>query len=159
MWADVLTKPLQGQKFRDMHAFLQNFSRNYDNDFEHEEDKGGPAQHLMAHQVVTNASSWECVGEQSKPWHQLQRYDSQESSDGRGYHTPLTHRGLDREELRVPWHSFDSREPIIASPTSNVILLFLNSSHGPQGGDSMAEMGVAGGEKVAAGLTLLLNRT
>ncbi len=24
MWADVLTKPLQGQKFRDMHAFLQN---------------------------------------------------------------------------------------------------------------------------------------
>ena len=24
MWADVLTKPLQGQKFRDMCAFLQN---------------------------------------------------------------------------------------------------------------------------------------
>jgi hypothetical protein len=24
MWADVLTKPLQGQKFRDMRAFLQN---------------------------------------------------------------------------------------------------------------------------------------
>jgi hypothetical protein len=24
MWADILTKPLQGQKFRDMRAFLQN---------------------------------------------------------------------------------------------------------------------------------------
>jgi hypothetical protein len=24
IWADVLTKPLQGQKFRDMRAFLQN---------------------------------------------------------------------------------------------------------------------------------------
>jgi hypothetical protein len=31
MWADVLTKPLQGQKFRDMHAFLQNCSREYNN--------------------------------------------------------------------------------------------------------------------------------
>jgi hypothetical protein len=26
MWAGVPTKPLQGQKFRDMHAFLQNCS-------------------------------------------------------------------------------------------------------------------------------------
>jgi hypothetical protein len=26
MWADILTKPLQGQKFRDMRAFLQNCS-------------------------------------------------------------------------------------------------------------------------------------
>jgi hypothetical protein len=34
MWADVLTKPLQGQKFRDMRAFLQNCSRDYDNDTE-----------------------------------------------------------------------------------------------------------------------------
>jgi hypothetical protein len=33
-WADVLTKPLQGQKFRDMHAFLQNFPRDYDDDTE-----------------------------------------------------------------------------------------------------------------------------
>jgi hypothetical protein len=28
MWADVLTKPLQGQLFRDMQAFLQNCSRD-----------------------------------------------------------------------------------------------------------------------------------
>jgi hypothetical protein len=34
MWADVLTKPLQGQKFRDMHAFLQNCPRYYDDDIE-----------------------------------------------------------------------------------------------------------------------------
>jgi hypothetical protein len=34
MWADVLTKPLQGQKFRDMRAFLQNCPRDYDDDTE-----------------------------------------------------------------------------------------------------------------------------
>jgi hypothetical protein len=34
VWADVLTKPLQGQKFRDMQAFLQNFPRDYDDDTE-----------------------------------------------------------------------------------------------------------------------------
>jgi hypothetical protein len=36
MWADVLTKPLQGQKFRDMRAILQNCSRDYDDDLEQE---------------------------------------------------------------------------------------------------------------------------
>jgi hypothetical protein len=30
MWADVLTKPLQGQKFRDLRAFLQNCPRDYE---------------------------------------------------------------------------------------------------------------------------------
>ena len=34
MWADVLTKPLQGQKFREMRAFLQNCATNYDDDAE-----------------------------------------------------------------------------------------------------------------------------
>jgi hypothetical protein len=34
MWADVLTKPLQGQNFRYMNAFLQNRPRDYDNDTE-----------------------------------------------------------------------------------------------------------------------------
>jgi hypothetical protein len=34
MWADVLTKPLQGQLFREMQAFLQNCSRNYNDDLE-----------------------------------------------------------------------------------------------------------------------------
>jgi hypothetical protein len=34
MWADILTKPLQGQKFRDMRAFLQNCPRDYDDDAE-----------------------------------------------------------------------------------------------------------------------------
>ena len=34
MWADVLTKPLQGQEFRDMRAFLQNCHRDYNDDTE-----------------------------------------------------------------------------------------------------------------------------
>ena len=34
MWADVLTKPLQGQKFKDMRAFLQNCPRDYDDNNE-----------------------------------------------------------------------------------------------------------------------------
>jgi hypothetical protein len=53
MWADMLTKPLQSQKFRDMHAFLQNCPKDYDNDTEQN--------NLMNPQDV--ASSWECVGE------------------------------------------------------------------------------------------------
>ncbi len=32
MWVGVLTKPLQGQKFRDMQAFLQNCPQDYNND-------------------------------------------------------------------------------------------------------------------------------
>jgi len=39
MWADVLMKPLQGQLFRDMQAFLQNCSRDYDDDLERQEDE------------------------------------------------------------------------------------------------------------------------
>ncbi len=56
MWADVLTKPLQGQKFRDMQAFLQNFPRDYDDDHEAK---------LSMNQLTAN-SSRECVGKQSK---------------------------------------------------------------------------------------------
>jgi hypothetical protein len=41
MLAYVLTKPLQGQKFGDMRTFLQNCSRNYDDDLEQEEDEQG----------------------------------------------------------------------------------------------------------------------
>jgi hypothetical protein len=37
MWADVLTKPLQGQMFRDMRAFLQNCSRDYDDNLERQQ--------------------------------------------------------------------------------------------------------------------------
>ena len=51
MWADVLTKPLQGQKFREMRAFLQNCATNYDDDAE--------AKGTMKLQDV--ASSRECV--------------------------------------------------------------------------------------------------
>jgi hypothetical protein len=64
MWADVLTKPLQGQKFRDMRAFLQNCPRDYDDDIELQNDP--LARQTMNHQVKTNGSSREYVGEHSK---------------------------------------------------------------------------------------------
>ncbi len=56
MRADVLTKPLQGQKFGDMRALLQNCPRDYDDDTEF--------QLLMKPQYV--ASSRECVDEHAK---------------------------------------------------------------------------------------------
>jgi hypothetical protein len=65
MWADVLTKPLQGQKFRDMSAVLQNCSRGCD-DLEQEEDEQGRAHQLMNNHVKTNASLQECVKERQK---------------------------------------------------------------------------------------------
>jgi hypothetical protein len=52
MWADVLTKPLQGQKFKDMHAFLQNCPRDYDDDNEKK----------LSMKPRDVASSRECVG-------------------------------------------------------------------------------------------------
>ncbi len=56
MWWDVLTKPLQGQKFIDMQAFLQNCATDYDNDVEMKK--------LVKPQNI--ASSQECVGEHTK---------------------------------------------------------------------------------------------
>jgi hypothetical protein len=58
MWADVLTKtkPLQGQKFRDMRAFLQNCPRDYDDDTEFK----------LSMKPQNVASSRECVDEHAK---------------------------------------------------------------------------------------------
>jgi hypothetical protein len=56
MWADVLTKPLQGQKFRDMRAFLQNCPRDYDDDTEFK----------LSMKPQDVASSRECVDEHAK---------------------------------------------------------------------------------------------
>jgi hypothetical protein len=64
MWADVLAKPLQGQLFRDMRAFLQNCSRDYDDDLERQEDER--VHHMIKQQVATVTSSRECVDEQSQ---------------------------------------------------------------------------------------------
>jgi hypothetical protein len=64
MWADVLTKPLQGQKFRDMRAFLQNCSRSYDDNIELQTDE--LARKSLKPQVKTVASLRECVGERTK---------------------------------------------------------------------------------------------
>jgi hypothetical protein len=61
MWADILTKPLQGQKFRDMRAFLQNCSWDYDNNVKLQTDE--LAQRLVNQQVKTVASLRECIGE------------------------------------------------------------------------------------------------
>jgi hypothetical protein len=56
MWADVLTKPLQGQKFRDMRVFLQNCPQDYNDD--------NKIKHVMNPQDV--ASLRECVDEHTK---------------------------------------------------------------------------------------------
>ncbi len=61
MWADVLTKLLQGQKFRDMLAFLQNCPRDYDDDIELQTDQ--LARRSMNQQAKTIASLRECVEE------------------------------------------------------------------------------------------------
>ena len=61
MWANVLTKPLQGQKFRDMRAFLQNCPRDYDDDIELQTDQ--LARRSINQQAKTVASLWEWVGE------------------------------------------------------------------------------------------------
>ena len=62
MWAYVLTKPLQGQKFRDMRSFLQNCEWDYDDDTERTADA-----RPMKQQINTVASSPECVGEHTNP--------------------------------------------------------------------------------------------
>jgi hypothetical protein len=49
MWADDLMQPLQGQKFRDMHVFLKNCSRDYDDDLEQDKDEQGLARQLTNH--------------------------------------------------------------------------------------------------------------
>ncbi len=60
MWADVLTKPLQGPKFRDLREFLQNCLRDIDDDIELQTDN--LAQKLIKQQVETVASLQDCVG-------------------------------------------------------------------------------------------------
>jgi hypothetical protein len=64
MWAYVLTKPLQGQKFRDKCVFLQNFPKNHDGDIELQTDE--LAWKSTKQQVETVASLRECVGERTK---------------------------------------------------------------------------------------------
>jgi hypothetical protein len=66
MWTDVLTKPLQGQMFRDMQAFLQNCSRDYDDDLELQQDE--QAHQSTKEQVATVSSSHECVGTKQLRW-------------------------------------------------------------------------------------------
>ncbi len=79
MWADVLTKPLQGQKFRDMQAFLQNCPWDYDDDIELNIDQ--LAWKSMNQQVKTVASSRECVDGHAKL---RTKQQSQEPSQPRG---------------------------------------------------------------------------
>ena len=64
MWVDVLTKPLQGQLFRDMWAFLENCSRDYDYGLERQDDE--LAHQSTKQQVTTVTSLRECVHEQSQ---------------------------------------------------------------------------------------------
>jgi hypothetical protein len=61
IWVNILTKPLQGQKFMDMRAFLQNCPRDYDDDIELQTDQ--LARRSMNQQAKAVASLRECVGE------------------------------------------------------------------------------------------------
>ncbi len=76
MWADVLTKPLQGQLFRDMRAFLQNCSRDYNDDHEWQEDER--AHQSTKQQVTTVTSSRECVDGQLQNSRQKSKKNSPE---------------------------------------------------------------------------------
>jgi hypothetical protein len=64
MWADILTKPLQGQLFRNMQVFLQNCSRDYDDDLKRQEDER--AHQLTKQQVTTVTSLRECFDGNAK---------------------------------------------------------------------------------------------
>ena len=68
MWADILTKPLQGQKIRDMRVFLQNCPRDYDDDIKLKTDH--LAWRSMNQQVKTVASWRECVDGHNQPSNQ-----------------------------------------------------------------------------------------
>jgi hypothetical protein len=76
MWADVLTKPLQGQLFRDMQAFLQNCSRDYNDDLERQEEE---QVHQSTKQQVTIVTSLqECVDGQLQNSRQKSKKNSPE---------------------------------------------------------------------------------
>ena len=85
MWADILTKPLQGQRFRDMRAFLQNCPRDYDDD----------AEHKLSMKPQDVASSRECVDEHAKLKTQLKTKQSSQPRVGAGKAMP--------RESRVTW--------------------------------------------------------
>ena len=85
MWADILTKPLQGQRFRDMRAFLQNCPRDYDDD----------AEHKLSMEPQDVASSRECVDEHAKLKTQLKTKQSSQPRVGAGKAIP--------RESRVTW--------------------------------------------------------
>jgi hypothetical protein len=92
MWADILTKPLQGQRFRDMRAFLQNCPRDYDDD----------AEHKLSMKPQDVASSRECVDEHAKLKTQLK---TKQSSQPRAVdNIPLVGAGKTiPRESRVTW--------------------------------------------------------
>ncbi len=62
MWPDILTKPLQGQQFKQTRAFLQSCAVEYDDDAECKKDE---LKEILSHttnqQVNTVASPRECV--------------------------------------------------------------------------------------------------
>ena len=63
-WADIPTKSLQGQKFRDMCAFLQNCPRNYNDDAELKQDVASSRECVHGHaksQAKSQAKSPTCV--------------------------------------------------------------------------------------------------
>ncbi len=98
MWADVLTKQLQGQKLRDIQSFLQNCPRDYDDDIELQKDP--LARQSMNYQVTTNDSSRECVGEHS---HSKARHTSQSTVET-AQHVPVHFVSKGETVQNVPVH-------------------------------------------------------
>ena len=72
MWADVLTKPLQGRAFREMRAVLMGCPVDYDDEVAGREkrvrfesdvaDRSKPAKMIAPPRATPTASSQECVG-------------------------------------------------------------------------------------------------
>ncbi len=131
MWADVLTKPLQGQKFRDMRAFLQNCPRDYDDDIELQNDP--LAQQSMNHQVTTNVSLRECVGEHP---HSKARHASQNTVET-AQNVPVHFVSKGETVQNVPVH-FQST----VKPTQNVPVYFVSK------GETVQNVPVHFGSKV-----------
>jgi len=117
MWADILTKPLQGQKFRDMRAFLQNCPRDYNDDAE--------LKILMKPQDV--ASSRECVDGHAKLKPILK---TKQSSQPRAT-SPTCVSRVTWDEMRTDTHPTKSptKGSYKKSPTKGSYKKAINESH------------------------------
>jgi len=70
MWADIMTKPLQGMAFRVMRAELMNCDVNYEDPLEEEESESVPTQKTVSWKSIVSTTfktQQECVGQNRNP--------------------------------------------------------------------------------------------